>query len=122
VGGDEHEIGTWMLALDARQELQPGLTRHREVAQDEIHRRPFEGAEGLLGVLAALDVRLILEHLPGELPVESAVVDDDDVGTTRRLGHPVLPLENGPAQVQATRSGIGGPIFRLEERSRTAAG
>jgi len=111
-----------MLALDARQEVQSGETRHGEVAQDEIYRLPFEGPEGLLGVLTALDIRLILEHLPGELPVEPAVVDDDDAGAARRLGHPILPLESGPALVQATESGIGGPIFLLEERSRTAAG
>ena len=86
-----------MLALDALQELQAGETRHGQVAEDQIRGPPLEGAQGLLGVLAALDVGLTLEDLPGELSVEATVVDHDDTSAASRLRHPIPPLRGTPA-------------------------
>jgi hypothetical protein len=121
MGRHEDEIGARMLALNPLQELQAGATRHGQVAEDQIRRLPLEGAKGLFGVLAALDVGLTLEHLPGELPVKATVVDDDDASTVSRLGHPIPPLDRRPASRRPSDNGIGGPIFRLEKPSRTAA-
>ena len=86
-----------MLALDAPQELQSGEAGHGEIAQDQVRGLPIEDPEGLFGVLAALHVRLILEHLPGELPVKAAVVDHEHASTTRRLGQLIPRLERRPA-------------------------
>jgi len=93
VGRDENEIGARMLALNALQELQARAARHHHVAEDQVCGLPPEGLKRLLGILAALDVCLILEHLPGELPVKATVVDHHDARTASRLGHPIPPLD-----------------------------
>ena len=88
VPGQHDEVGAWVLALDAFQQVEPVHARHGEVRDDQVRGIAGQHAQGFLGAAAELQPHQGVQRLGRELAVETAVIDDDDARSPRFLPHP----------------------------------